>query len=140
MKKITKILFVCKHNRFRSRVAEAYFNKIKPRKNIATRGGGLIVGTYPLDKTELIAAKKLGLNINGKPQALTMQKIIWADLTIIVANDIPSSLFDYYRKRYKKNIIIWQIQDITPGQGVKDAEVIIKKIMLRVDDLVKSIK
>ena len=139
MKKITKILFVCKHNRFRSRVAEAYFNKIKPRKNIVTRGGGLIVGTYPLDKTELIATRKLGLDIDGKPQALTMEKIIWADLTIIVADDIPSFLFDHYRANYKKKIIIWKIKDIKPSQGVKDAEVIIKQIMSKVDRFVKSL-
>ena len=44
------ILFVCKYNRFRSRVAEAYFKKINKNKNISVKSAGIIKGNLPLDK------------------------------------------------------------------------------------------
>jgi len=38
-----KILFVCKHNRFRSKVAEAFFNKLKKNKKIKAESAGLVL-------------------------------------------------------------------------------------------------
>ena len=38
-----KILFVCRHNRFRSKVAEAIFNKLNKNKEIQIESAGLIL-------------------------------------------------------------------------------------------------
>ncbi|MBM3247154.1 hypothetical protein FJZ17_01265 [Candidatus Pacearchaeota archaeon] len=141
-KEVKTILFICKHNRFRSRVAEAYFNKLQAelgKKKIKTLGAGLIAGSYPLDKREVIAARNQGIKLEGKPQTLTLAKVLWADLTIIVADDIPSKLFDYYRNQYHKKIIVWKIPDIKPGDGVKEAEIIVKKIMNKIRGLVREL-
>ena len=53
------IIFVCKYNRFRSRVAEAYFNKINRNKNIHAYSRGVIRGDYPLDKIKEVSKKWL---------------------------------------------------------------------------------
>ena len=69
--KSKNILFVCKYNRFRSRVAEAYFKKIN-KKNISAFSAGVFRGDYPLDKQELEVCKKLGINIEGKPKNIEL--------------------------------------------------------------------
>ncbi len=56
MKKIN-ILFVCRYNRFRSRVAEAYFKKIN--KNFKVKSAGLFKGR-PLSPKTIKEAKKFG--------------------------------------------------------------------------------
>ena len=48
-KDISKILFICRHNRFRSKIAEGYFNKIN--KNVKVKSAGIFIGN-PLDKTQ----------------------------------------------------------------------------------------
>ena len=44
-----KILFICRHNRFRSKIAEAYFNKINKNKNLIAKGAGIFPGKYPFE-------------------------------------------------------------------------------------------
>ena len=61
------ILFVCRYNRFRSRIAEAYFNKINKNKNVKAKSAGLIKGS-PLNPRTVKVAKKFGLDIRGKTQ------------------------------------------------------------------------
>ena len=74
MKK-TNILFVCKHNMFRSRVAEAYFKKINRNKNIVADSAGIIRGRYPLVQKEINATKSCGIDIIGKPKGLSIDLI-----------------------------------------------------------------
>jgi len=90
----TNILFVCRYNRFRSRVAEVYFKKINKNKNISVKSAGLIQGR-PLDKTQVTMAssKKFGIDIRGKPQGLSSKLMIWQNTTIIVADDVPPQVF-----------------------------------------------
>ena len=131
------ILFICRHNRFRSRVAEAYFNKINKNKKNKAKSAGLFIGKYPLSKLQVSIAKKLGISINGKPKPISTDLLKQQDMIVIVADDVPAKLFRYSEMKYK--ILIWKIKDEYNGNK-KNIENIIKSIMKKVDNLVKVLK
>ena len=72
---VIKILFVCKHNMFRSKIAEACFNKLNKNKGFVASSAGLIQGYLPLDKTEVRVAKKLGIDVCGGPRGVSIELI-----------------------------------------------------------------
>ena len=123
-----KILFICKHNVFRSKVAEAYFNKINKNKNFKAKSAGVIKGS-PLDKEQVRLAKKFGIVIKGNPKGLSTKLFFWNDITIIVADNVPQKIFEG-NKRYGKELIIWKISDDN-----KMIPVIMKKVEQLIKDL-----
>lgn len=129
-----KVLFLCKHNKFRSRVAEAYFNKLNKKKKIKNRAksAGFAIIPGRLDKWEIIYCLKLGFDIRGKQKKLNQKLLNWQDLIIIVADDVRRSQIKNYKK-YK--IVVWKIKDteVTDKEGIKK---IIKEIIKRIDDFV----
>jgi len=131
-----KILFVCKHNRFRSKVAEAYFKKVNKNKNIKAESAGIFVGYGPA-RNVLRIGKKLDLKLTKKTKGL-MDTDFWNkkfDLLVIVANNVPKSLF----KGKIEKIIVWKIKD-TSARDVKGIERIMKEIFKKVDKLVKRLE
>ena len=128
------ILFVCRYNRFRSRIALAYFNKINNDKNIKAKSAGLIKGMPVGGEGVKIAKEKYGLNIHGKTQGLTSRLMAWQNITVIVADNVPPQVFDK-NKRYGKEVIVWKIKE-------KDRtnEEIIKEIINKVSALVKKLE
>ena len=64
---MTNVLFICKYNRFRSKVAEAYFkNLIKEYDHeFKAKSAGIIRGQYPLDSNQIKIAKKFGIDKTG---------------------------------------------------------------------------
>lgn len=135
-----KILFVCKYNRFRSRVAEAYFNKINKNPRNKAKSGGIIVGSYPLDKKEVAIAKELGIILKGKPEPITTEKLIWQDVVIIVADNVPKKIFKFNRKKFGKKVIVWRIPDIKNGENGQRIREIIQMIKKKVDGLVGELR
>lgn len=131
------ILFICKFNRFRSRIAEAYFNKINKNKRVKAKSAGVIAGG-PVDKLQKMAAKSIGLNINGKPKGLSTKLMKWQNIIVLVSDDIPSKLFAE-NKKYGKKLIVWKIPD-TRINNKKIVLKIIKSITNKVDNLVKGMK
>src|SRR5512133_524496 len=131
------ILFVCKYNRFRSRVAQAYFNQINTKKNIHAESAGIIRGDYPLNRTEVSAAKKLGIDISGRPRNLTMDLMRKIDLVIIVADNVPKEAF---YTTFKKRVIVWRIRDLEYGDGKDLIERKVKRIMRKVKRLSKRLE
>jgi protein-tyrosine-phosphatase len=127
------LIFVCKYNRFRSRVAEAYFKHINKNKNIHVSSAGVFKGE-PVVKNVINLGNKYGINTNGEPRGLREDEFVKSDLIVIVANNVPASLF----KRFKK-VIVWKIPDTT--QGNKDRiEEIMKEIFKKVDVLVERLR
>jgi protein-tyrosine-phosphatase len=131
------ILFVCKYNRFRSRIAEAYFNKINTDKSLKAISRGIIRGDYPLNRTEVSVAKKLGLNISGKPKSLTIELLKKTDLIVIVANNVPKEIF---YTTFKGRVLVWEISDIEHGDGKDLIERKIKRIIIKVKKLLKKLE
>jgi len=132
-----KILFICKFNRFRSKVAEAVFNKLNKNSENKCKSAGIIRGR-PLDKLQVSVAKKRGFNINSKPHGLTSEMLIWQNLIVIVADDVPRELFKDNIK-YGKKLIVWKIPDVF-SNNEKDIEKTISLIENKVKGLVKELR
>lgn len=132
---MTNLLFVCRYNRFRSVIAEAYFNKINKNKSIHVKSAGPIRGN-PIEGNVVRLAKSYGLKIKARPQGLTSKLMKWQNFTIIVADDVPESLFDK-NKEYGKKVLKWNIRD-AHSNSYEEVERIAKMIMKRVDELVKT--
>ena len=131
------ILFVCKYNRFRSKIAEAYFNKINKNKNLHVYSAGIIPGHYPLDREEVEIARKNGIRLSGRPKGLNTDLLRKTDLIIIVADNVPRGIFKY--EGYKGKVIVWRVKDITYTDGKVLIEKRIKKIINKVRKLVKKL-
>jgi len=136
MKK-TNILFVCKYNRFRSRIAEAYFKKINKNKNIKVKSAGLIKGS-PIDKFQKKIAQTYGIKMFGIRKSLSTKLLKWQNITIIVADNVPKAIFGE-NKIYGKRTIIWKIKD-SQEDDVKKVKKIIEQIIKKVDNLVKQLE
>lgn len=128
------ILFICKYNRFRSKVAEAYFNKIAKGEHLA-KSAGLISG-FIIDKEIFNAIEKAGLKISPEPVGVSYNLFMWADKTIIIADNILISTFDELKRINNKEVIQWEIKDVEPGEN---RDKTINQICNKVDDLIKSL-
>ena len=133
---IKLILFVCKHNRFRSKVAEAFFKKYNKNSKYEGHSAGLIPGHYPLDKTQREVAKEFGISLSGKPKPITTDLLRKMHTMVIVADNVPSEIFN--NKKYHRNELFWNIEDDYSGKD-EDIKKIIEKIETRVKDFVRSL-
>ena len=139
MKKL-KVLFICKHNVFRSRVAEEYFKKINRNKNVEAFSRGIIMGGNSDSAQRVVAKNLLKVDITKrKPIPLTMPEMIDADLIIVVADDIPKIIFDYQRISIKGKFIIWNIPDEQRKNKKKIANTVLL-IKKNVEELNKSLE
>ncbi|MDP2947908.1 MAG: hypothetical protein Q8N88_07375, partial [Nanoarchaeota archaeon] len=95
---IKNILFICKHNAFRSKIAENYFNQINKNKNVVAMSSGV----FPAKLADLPLGlmKKFGFKIITPPRPTTPDILKNQDLVIIVADDIPKDLFNHNQKFY----------------------------------------
>lgn len=129
-----KILFICKHNRFRSKVAEAYLKKLN--KQVEVSSAGLIFGNPPSKKV-IDAAKKEGINISGNPKPLSQKLLREQDIVVNVATNVPTHVLAGYGN-YK--LISWNIRDILSKNNFeKRLEKKIRAIMKKVEKLNKKI-
>jgi protein-tyrosine-phosphatase len=132
-----KILFICKYNAFRSRVAEEYFNKINKNKKITSLSRGLIMSEGSDREQRIIAKKLLGINIaKRKPLSLRLHELIEADKIIVVANDVPKVIFNYALVNLQKKIIVWSIKD-EQRRNKRNIKRIVLEIKRRVEELNK---
>lgn len=128
-----KILFVCKYNRFRSRTAEAAFNKLNSNKEWIAESAGIFQGPYPLDPSQVNEAKKLGLEIEGKPRSMSTDLLKTMDKLVIVADNVPDHLF----KGWVNEIITWPIPDSINNIPEEDSQVI-TSIIKKVEELLEK--
>lgn len=131
------ILFICKHNQFRSRIAEALFNKYNKNKQFKAKSRGLIGGTEIENKKAVLTGKNYGININGIPKAMTRDILLnWQDIIVLVADDIPTKIFDQY---VNIKLINWKIKDDT-GSNVKKMSKKMKEIENKIHSFIKKLE
>jgi protein-tyrosine-phosphatase len=133
-----KIIFVCKYNRFRSRVAEAYFRKVNKNRKIKAISRGFILGGAS-DKIQRAGASKIGVTINGKPKPIKLKEMIDADKIIVVANDIPKIMFNYSLSPISKKVIFWNVPD-EQKRNKRNIDKSVNLIKKKVEILVKSLE
>ncbi len=134
------ILFICKCNVFRSKVAEAYFKKINRNKNIKVKSAGLISGAGR-DPRITKTCKELGIKLKGKSRGVSIKLIKWSDIIVVVANDVPKNIFKF-NKKYQKKVILWKIKDVfSTNRNISLARKrTIKKMIKKVDKLNKTLE
>jgi len=115
------IIFICKHNVFRSRVAESYFAKINRNKNIHVSSVGLIVGEI-LGINQKKAMKELNVEPISKPKNVSARLLKKQDLVVVVADDVPEEIFN--SRIYIKRVIFWRIPDVFDNSKEKSIKVI----------------
>ena len=103
------ILFVCNNNRFRSKFAEGYFNKINKNKKIKAESAGIIKGRK-IDKLQKNIFKSQNIRLKGNPRGLSDKLLSKQNKIIIISDNIPKHLFDKYGG-LDIEIISWKIKD-----------------------------
>lgn len=131
------VLFVCKHNMFRSKIAEAFFNKFNTNKNYSCLSAGLIPGNYPLDKLQIEIAKEFGIKLAGKPKPITTDLLRKINTMVIVADNVASDIFN--NNKYGRKEIEWKIEDDNHG-NIEEIRMIITKIKDRVVKFIRGLK
>lgn len=135
-KEVSHILFVCRYNRFRSVITEAFFKKYNKNKSVTAKSAGAIKGR-PIGEHVKQIAKEYDLKIKKAPHGLTSDLMVWQNITVVVANDVPSSLFDR-NKEYGKKVIIWKIPDVKTDT-LKEMRDITNEIEKRVINLTRKL-
>ena len=133
-----KILFVCKYNRYRSKIAESVFNRLNKNPSNEAKSAGMIRGS-PISQSIIGAAEKAGYPIKGVPQGLSTELLKWHDLPIIVANDVPRAIFNDNERYGHKAPIVWKIQD-TASENIEDMQPTILEIEKKIISLLKRLK
>jgi len=128
------ILFICRYNRFRSVLAEGLFKKYNTKKRFKAKSAG-IIKSHPIDANTRHLAKQLGARIKKTPERLTSKILEWQDLIVIVADNVPLSLFK--NKRHFKKAIVWEMKDVSTD---KESKGLAKRIESKVKSLVKKLK
>jgi len=108
-----KILFVCRGNIFRSRLAEAYFNKLRPDSYIASSSGveasrfGAKYASEPARKL----AKKYQLELSLSPIQTTQETLDSADVIVFVKDDVYKEAKNMFKINESK-VVVWDVYDI----------------------------
>jgi len=135
---MVNLLFICRYNRFRSQVAEAYFKKINKNKKYKTQGAGLIQGR-PESAGQIRVAKEFGLDIRGKPQGISQKLLKWYDIALIMADDFPERNIFRDAKRDGKKVICLKVRDGKEGNE-KSGRKVIRKIIKKVNSFNRKLE
>lgn len=131
-----KILFICRHNVFRSRVAEEYMKKISKHE---ISSGGLIAYNGNLHPIQEEVCKEFELILPNQSKALSVEKLKDQDLVIIVADDVPKGIVDWYVPKDK--LRRWEISDIhSHSMNKEGAKKIVEEIIRKVGELNEELK
>lgn len=135
-----KIIFICKHNVFRSRIAEEYFKKTNKNKNVRVISRGIIMGGHSDEDQRGIPKAILGVDIAKRsPRPLTIPELREASMIFVVADDIPKVIFEYQRNPIKAKVVVWEVPDEQRKDRAKIKKITLK-IKKKVDELNKQLE
>lgn len=125
------ILFVSKYNQFRSKVAEAYFNKHNKLKGVHAKSAGVFQGN-PTTIVVREVASRHRLSLKTSQSSLSTNLLEQQDLTLLVADDVPVSLFNKDNP-YVGAFAQWKIP--AAGSEIVEVEQLFAEIERRVQAL-----
>ena len=129
---MVRILFICKHNIFRSRIAEEYAKRVT---NHIVSSAGLITSHNNMSDFQNKVCKQMGLNIPNESKPINVEELQKQDLVIIVANDISKTIFMNPIYNLSGKIKKWNIKDADLNSNKNNIINIINQIKKRVDKL-----
>lgn len=125
---------MCKHNRFRSKSAEALFRKYNKNPRVLAESAGTLGSLHKTsDAVKKVLAER-GANIfNDTPRVLTSEMLKEFDKIIIVADNVSSEGFPSDKTE------VWEISD-TGEHVLEDIRPVVDKIEERVKGLVNKLQ
>ena len=118
MVKKINILFVCKHNLFRSQVANAFFKKLNKNKKYQSYSAGIIkfnkkdlLGDDKGYEVEKKISEKYGIKLKKNSKGLSSSLLKKTNILIIVADDVPSLIFKK-ENSFNGKIFVWKVPDV----------------------------
>ncbi|MFW5746452.1 MAG: low molecular weight phosphatase family protein [Nanoarchaeota archaeon] len=129
------ILFICRYNKFRSKLAEAFLNKHSDQHT--AKSAGIIRGS-PVDDPIIRCGLRNGVNVGGVSKGVDVPLLRWQDMIVIVADDVPEALFEDNETVYGKRLMHWMIPDVKngdPAEMDKTAQSIEKKVLDLLNDI-----
>lgn len=124
-----RILFICKYNRFRSKVAEAFFNKFNKNPRFKAESAGTEPDFQKVVENVKKALREFKIDkVNENPRKINQNMIDKAGLIVIVAEEVNLDKYD----TSKKKVIKWEISDTFKED--------FKGILKRTIDIEKRIK
>ncbi len=133
-----KILFVCKHNRFRSKVGEALLKKeIKEKgiKGVEVKSAGVALDIANPRVSENVhkILRENGTDAGDVSRKVSEKDIEWADKIIVVADNVSLEIFP--EEKTEK----WSISDCDQSdvEGIRERT---REIGKRVKKMVKELK
>ena len=129
-----KLLFICKHNRFRSKVAEALFNKYSLGQHQAKSAGVVLDSLFPYvaESVKRVLGERGVSMVVDAPTLISPSLISWAEKIIVVADNVGLSAFP--RDRTER----WSVADCDQDD-VPAIELRVRDIDGRVRDLLKTL-
>ncbi|MEK6927174.1 MAG: hypothetical protein AABX11_01970 [Nanoarchaeota archaeon] len=106
------ILFVCKFNRLRSKLAESLMRNYIKNKEVDIKSAGLMLDPIrPFVSKEVIdVLKQRGLKVaDEKSILINKQMIEWANKIIVVSDNLSLSMFP------PEKVEIWGVKDANEG-------------------------
>lgn len=132
------ILFVCKHNVFRSRIAEDYFLQRTSEHNVTSAGVFPYHGPRSSKLVETV--KKHGIDLTRKQaEPITCDLLREQDLVVIVADDVPLSLFTNKFYGLIGKIGFFDIADVRDASNEEEIERVIAEVKQNVDQFVYAL-
>jgi protein-tyrosine-phosphatase len=130
------ILFICKYNRFRSKVAEAVFSKLNKNKEIKFKSAGIrpdVLRPYVAQSVINLLAEKGYRVVDEASHQVSEQLVAWADKIVIAADNVHPDLFPREKRE------VWEIEDADESETDRIRKTIVQ-IEKKVKDLIKSLK
>lgn len=112
-----KIMFICRHNVFRSRIAEEYLKQISNHEVVSA---GIFPNNWILIKEQIDVPLQYGIDLSiNKSKPIRLEELYEQDYIIIIADDVSLELFNDNRYSLKGKVIKWNIKDVetTPRNG-----------------------
>jgi len=143
---VKRILFICKHNLFRSRIAEELFNKYNKNENYKATSAGIIKwdkkdlrGDAGFEAEKIVASGR-GINLKVKSKGLSSSLLKKMDLAVIVADDVSRKIFR--DKSFSGRTLAWKIPDVKEKDKNKEevARKTIEYIDRKIKNLVRNLK
>ncbi len=91
------------------------------------------------DRVQKKVAKREKIPISFKPKPIKLKDLIQADLIVVVADDIPKIMFDYWLAPINKKIVFWKIPD-EQKMNEKNIRKIVTAIKRKTEDLAKKLE
>ncbi len=128
-----RILFVCKANRFRSKVAEAIFNSYLERKKVSgfevkSAGERIDILRPYVAKVVMNILKERGVGVRDEGSRKIDDNLIeWADKIVVAANNVNLDIFP------NEKMEVWNIEDADESEVDR-----VRMIIDKIDDKVKE--